>query len=93
MNTIPFIINRSGDYQDELGWSAIWLYQATGESKYLVDAEANRASGSAWGDSWDDKTASTNVCKIMQVANLRCLIWQSKIEGKDKESHTSCINM
>ena len=71
VNIIPFIINRSGDYQDELGWSAIWLYQATGESKYLTDAEANRASGSAWGDSWDDKTASTNVCIIMQVTNPR----------------------
>ncbi|XP_045162475.2 endoglucanase E-4-like [Mercenaria mercenaria] len=52
---------RSADYQDELGWAAAWLYEATGESQYLADAEANRVSGAGWGDSWDDKTTYTNV--------------------------------
>ena len=52
---------RSGDYQDELGWSAVWLYQATGDEQYLHDAEINRVTGAGWGDSWDDKTTYTNV--------------------------------
>ena len=54
-------IYRSSSYQDELGWAGVWLYQATGENKYLTYAEVNRVNGTAWGDSWDDKTASTNV--------------------------------
>ena len=34
-NPIP----RSDSYEDELIWSAAWLYKATGDSKYLDMAE------------------------------------------------------
>ena len=65
---------RSNDYQDELAWSAIWLYQATGEASYLADAEANRVAGPGWGDSWDDKITYTNVgvvyCQRLAHRNL-----------------------
>ena len=62
---------RSSSYQDELGWAGVWLYQATGNSKYLTEAETNRVSGAAWGDSWDDKTASTNV----RILKLDIALW------------------
>lgn len=57
------LISRSADYQDELGWAAAWLYQATGDDTYLQEAEANRVTGAGWGDSWDDKTTYTNVSR------------------------------
>ncbi|CAL4212594.1 unnamed protein product, partial [Meganyctiphanes norvegica] len=49
-------------YGDELGWSACWLYYATGESIYLNDAKRHwndfgMNKGDATGFSWDDKTA------------------------------------
>ena len=34
-NPIP----RSDSYEDELIWSAAWVYKATGDSKYLDMAE------------------------------------------------------
>ncbi|WAR15156.1 GUN4-like protein, partial [Mya arenaria] len=52
---------RSDSYQDELAWAAMWLYQATGEAKYLTNAEQDRVTGAAWGDSWDDKTTYTDI--------------------------------
>ena len=33
------LIPRSDSYEDELIWSAAWVYKATGDSKYLDMAE------------------------------------------------------
>ena len=64
-------IFRFSSYQDELGWAGVWLYQATGDSKYLTEAETNRVSGAAWGDSWDDKTAVSYVLNLSDLAVTR----------------------
>jgi endoglucanase len=52
-------------YGDELGWSAMWLYKATGEAKYLSDFEAHwnefELSKQPLQFSWDDKTAGLQV--------------------------------
>ncbi len=52
--------SRSG-YEDELVWSALWLYKATGEIGYLQKAESIYAAHCAsapmrWTHSWDDKS-------------------------------------
>ncbi|KAH3828330.1 hypothetical protein DPMN_130285 [Dreissena polymorpha] len=52
---------RSGAYEDELGWAGVWLFQATGDRRYLTEAEAIRPTGAGWGDSWDDKTTYTDI--------------------------------
>lgn len=52
---------RSVDYNDELCWAGAWLYKATNESKYLTQAETYYVPGASWGQSWDDKTAGSQV--------------------------------
>lgn len=49
------------DYNDELCWAGAWLYKATNESKYLTQAETYYVPGASWGQSWDDKTAGSQV--------------------------------
>ena len=56
-----FFRDRSYDYNDELGWGAIWLYRATGDSLYLNYADEFYSGHAAWSVSWDDKTAGTQV--------------------------------
>jgi endoglucanase len=51
---------HSSGYQDELVWSALWLYKATGNSDYLCKAESIYREFFAtaemrWTHSWDDK--------------------------------------
>ncbi len=49
-------------YQDEIAWSATWLYEATGEEVYLEKAEAAyHANGVYWAMTWDDKSMGTAV--------------------------------
>ena len=48
----------STDYQDELVWAGVWLHLATGDQKYLDEAEAryDEAGISRSTEfSWDDK--------------------------------------
>ncbi|KAJ1692647.1 hypothetical protein LUZ63_009345 [Rhynchospora breviuscula] len=56
---------NSTDYEDELLWAAAWLYQATGDLKYLRYATDNGQKFRGYGDptyfSWDDKRAGTQV--------------------------------
>jgi endoglucanase len=54
-----YYASRSG-YYDELAWSALWLYKAIGDIKYLRTAESIYAEhlGTGvmrWTHSWDDK--------------------------------------
>ena len=48
-------------YHDELSWAALWLYQATGNPRYLGDAKERLASNPDQSDLtsfyWDDKRA------------------------------------
>lgn len=56
-------------FQDELAWSAAWLYKATGDDLYLRDAESvyqgccsmEKGFGPSDGFSWDNKKAGVNV--------------------------------
>lgn len=47
----------SSNFKDELAWGALWLYQATGEQKYLDKAEAEYFEPDyVWSLVWEDKT-------------------------------------
>jgi endoglucanase len=53
-------------FWDELIWSAVWLYRATGELPYLVKAEtlyAERYAGQAlrWTQDWDNKIQGATI--------------------------------
>lgn len=59
----------SSSYKDDLAWAATWLYRATGEAKYLTDAEkysasstnANVVATNEWTMCWDDMYIPTAV--------------------------------
>ncbi|KAK4020891.1 endoglucanase E-4-like [Daphnia magna] len=55
----------SSSFEDELAWSAIWLYRATKDPFYLNEAKAFYAKfGLAyrnWAFSWDDKSPGVQV--------------------------------
>jgi endoglucanase len=63
--------NSWSGYNDELVWSAIWLYRATGEQKYLDRATADYANlgvenqttihSYKWTQAWDDKSYGSYV--------------------------------
>jgi len=57
--------NSYSGYSDELVWSAIWLYKATGESSYLTKAENYYQSliGGLgdWTQDWDNKAYGATV--------------------------------
>ncbi|TKW23921.1 hypothetical protein SEVIR_3G018800v4 [Setaria viridis] len=60
-----FYPSESG-YQDELLWSAVWLYEATGDEEYLryVSQNAEAFGGIGWSVlefSWDNKYAGLQV--------------------------------
>ena len=60
-------IHRSTGFDDELAWSAIWLYIATNEQVYMDRALEFYNSGVQWAYSWDAKMAG------VQVRNILCL--------------------
>ncbi|GEM_PF-3109139 len=52
----PFYTSYSG-YNDELAYAAAWLYKATGETKYLQDAQKymeKKKNDVYWAMSWDN---------------------------------------
>jgi endoglucanase len=63
--------NSWSGYNDELVWSAIWLYRATGEQKYLDRATTDYANlgvenqttlkSYKWTQAWDDKSYGSYV--------------------------------
>lgn len=52
-------------YGDELAWSAIWLYRATGDTKYETRAKAlwdeYSIQYSGYGFGWDNKFSGVQV--------------------------------
>ncbi|CAL4079034.1 unnamed protein product, partial [Meganyctiphanes norvegica] len=76
--------NSWGGYNDELVWSAMWLYHATDDTGYLEAAKAAYISGD-FGDStefsWDDKTVGAQL-----------LLFQFTGESKYKTAVTTFCN-
>lgn len=61
----------SNSYGDDMSWGAIWLYEATKESKYLNDAKQLLLTESQWIDSnwtmcWNDVKVAAEL-KLYQV--------------------------
>lgn len=57
----PYYNSFSG-YTDELMWSAIWLYKATGTTSYLTQAESLfHGISPTWTHTWDDKSYGSAV--------------------------------
>lgn len=75
-NAAAFYNSWSG-YGDELAWSAAWLARATGEARYLADAEKHIREFSLDRRpnefAWDDKTAGIQIlmAKITDKATYR----------------------
>ena len=68
-NVAPFYRSWSG-YHDELCWSALWLYRATGEAAFLTKAKAEYdtyflGGNKQWTHNWDDKTYG---CMVLLAA-------------------------
>ncbi|XP_076451420.1 uncharacterized protein LOC143287344 [Babylonia areolata] len=55
----------SSGYMDELSWAAAWLFRATGDNRYLQQAEDNYISAECWAVSWDDKNCLAAVLLYM----------------------------
>merc|ERR1711923_642455 len=59
LSEIIVCLHRSSSYEDELIWSAAWLYKATGNAEYLTKAENMYQSRSqtwtSWAFDWSDK--------------------------------------
>lgn len=56
----------STNFRDELAWGALWLYQATGEQKYLDKAEAEYFEPDyVWSLVWEDKSYGNMVLLSM----------------------------
>jgi endoglucanase len=54
--------NSFSGFNDELVWSATWLYKATGEQKYLDKAEAlYEGVNQGWTHDWDNKSAGAAI--------------------------------
>lgn len=56
--------NSWSGFQDELIWSALWLYRATGEQSYLSKAQSlygGLAKDFKWTHNWDDKSYGSYV--------------------------------
>nr|XP_002122707.2 endoglucanase 13 [Ciona intestinalis] len=67
---------KSTSFKDELIWAALWIYRATGEDKYIRDAEGKYMN---WGlfqlphklrFSWDDKKAGLQMLMVQVSRNL-----------------------
>ena len=61
---------RSNAYEDELAWAGAWLFKATNDSQYKQQAEQFYPGGASWGQSWDDKLASTQVKQLKFIIFL-----------------------
>ena len=58
-------------YNDELAWSAIWLYMATKDESYLNDAKSfisKTNDATNWAMNWDDVT---NGAKVLLYSNTK----------------------
>uniref|UniRef100_H2ZAZ4 Endoglucanase n=1 Tax=Ciona savignyi TaxID=51511 RepID=H2ZAZ4_CIOSA len=61
---------KSTSFKDELTWAALWLYRATGENKYLKNAEGKYMNWALFQlphklrFSWDDKKAGIQMLMV-----------------------------
>lgn len=81
-----FIHRRSWAFEDEIAWAAAWLYRASGEERYLLEAEALYAEFNLQyvnDFSWDGKASGVDVstrwfsflCKICvtYISRVHCV--------------------
>ena len=61
LNNLDFFIRSWSGYNDELLWSAAWLYKATGDSYYLSKVDEFFQSKDVAELSWDEKTAGATI--------------------------------
>ena len=82
----------SSNFQDELTWGALWLYQATGDQAYLDKAEAEYTEPDyLWSFVWEDKSYGNMVLlsiltgKENYIANAERHLdwWQEGNNGVD----------
>ena len=63
----------SSSYEDELIWAGVWVYKASGDPGYLVDAEYKwdefGFDNKYMGFGWDDKSSGMAVGTISQFEN------------------------
>lgn len=81
-NAQTFYNSWSG-YNDELAWGAAWLYEATGETSYLQQAESiyqNQIGGlsNGWTQNWDDKSYGVATLLAQETGKQR---YQQDVEG------------
>ncbi|MEM7620505.1 MAG: glycoside hydrolase family 9 protein [Pseudomonadota bacterium] len=70
-NAQSFYNSWSG-YEDELAWSANWLYQATGDVTYLEKSEQYyNSADTSWAYAWDDKGHGTAALLAEQTGDSR----------------------
>ncbi|KAK3790035.1 hypothetical protein RRG08_040955 [Elysia crispata] len=72
----PFYFS-SGD-ADEMCEGAMWLYKATGDQSYLIDAKGFVDLGVAWGLGWDDKKIA---CQSLLYEATREDQYKQAVEG------------
>ncbi len=72
----------SSGYIDELAFAAAWLYRATGESQFLVDAQKYHSMLSTVGTSfsWDDKSAGSALMLALLVENGQNSVYVSQVQ-------------
>lgn len=61
INGVSTFYNSWSGYQDELVWSAAWLYKATKDKTYLDKAESFFVDKDVTELSWDDKTIGATI--------------------------------
>ena len=67
-------------YNDELAWSAIWLYMATKDNTYLNDAKSfisKTNDATYWAMNWDDVT---NGAKVLLYANTKDTQYKNSLD-------------
>ena len=82
----PFYAS-SGD-ADEMCEGAMWLYKATKEQSYLIDAKGYVDLGVAWSLGWDDKKVACQG-KIMEEDTGVILIQEKKRRRESKRERES----
>lgn len=71
--------NSFSGFNDELAWSATWLYKATGKRSYLDKAESYyQGLPQNWTHDWDNKSHGTAILLAQETGKAR---YKNDVEG------------